>query len=220
MVQANEQGLNWGEFNPFYSNQTFKNHQPLQWFLDDQQHKVESLVKGYELFTILRNPVDRFISDLKWHIEKKPQNLKSLGFNIDDVRKDIRPFMHYVLDVLERLEPEALQTTYSRFVPFRLRRLHQKLQASRVGLTNFGYAHFIPQNYFCELGDKEIIQRYFNLDRIEELSDYLQSHGLTFISKRRENVSALHLDIPADDFERINTVLAEDIEFFNSKTSV
>lgn len=220
MVQAKEQGLKWGENNPHYANQPLKHHQPLQWFVSDRKSRARDIIDTHELFAILRDPLDRFVSDIKWHIEKRPETLQAFGYTRQELERDIRPFVHDVLDLIESLAIDEIEPIPNDLIPFRVRRRFQKRAIQKAGLRNFGYAHFLPQKLFCEYHGKEIISEYFNLTNIKVLEGYLGNRGVHFSSRQRANQSQLALELRTDEIQRIQHVYADDIRFCQSKRAV
>lgn len=220
MTQAYEQGFKWSKNNPLFVNQTFKHHQPLQWFLTDGKSSAQEIIDKHELFTILRNPLERFVSDIKWHIEKKPSTLQAFGYTKHDLESDVRPFVHDVLDVIESLEPDGMEPNLNNLIPFRVRRWFQKRVFKKARIRSFGFAHFLPQKQFCEYNGKEIISQYFDLTNLKELEDYLGKRGVHFSSQKRVNQSQLAIELREDEIQRILHVYADDIRFYQSKSAV
>ena len=122
MVQANQQGLKLGQFQPFYTNQPFKHHQPLQWFISERKTTARVIIETHELFAVLRDPLQRFISDIKWHIEKRPETHRAFGYTKEALEKDIRPFVNDVLDIIESLETDLIKPIPNGCIPFKVRR--------------------------------------------------------------------------------------------------
>lgn len=220
MVQAKEQGYKWGGNNPFYANQPFKHHQPLQWFVSDRKRHARDIIDTNELFAILRDPLDRFVSDIKWHIEKRPDTLQAFGYTKKDLERDIRPFVHDVLDLIESLAIDEIEPIPNDLIPFRVRRKFQKRAIQKAGLRNFGYAHFLPQKLFCEYHGKEIISAYFDLTNLKALEEYLGKRGVHFSSRQRANQSQLPLELGTDEIQRIQHVYAADILFYQSRRAI
>lgn len=219
MEQANEQGLRWGEKNPFYSNQPFKHHQPLQWYIPDRNNHPREIIESHELFAVLRHPVSRFTSDLRWHIERRPATLEAFGYTRQAVEKDVRPFIHDVLDLIETLDTEALNPIPNELIPFRVRRRFQKNAIRSAGLKNFGYGHFLPQRLFCEYEGEEVISHYFDLKNIEEITSFMHTRGLSFQSDKKANASKWPILLENVELERIQSIYADDIRFYESKTA-
>lgn len=80
---------------------------------------------------------------------------------------------------------------------------------SKTGLKKFGYAHFLPQHIFCEYNCEEIISRYFDLNNLSDLADYLKVRGIHFSVQKNYNSSQIDIQLNEDD-----------IRFFESKCSV
>lgn len=217
MIQANQQGLSWGEKNPFYFNQPFKHHQPLQWFIPDRENCPRALIKSHNLITVLRDPVERFISDLKWHIEKRPSTLEAFGYSRKKVREDIRPLVHDILDLVESFDPAAMKPVANEHIPFRVRRRFQKSEIRKAGLWKLGYAHFLPQHLFCEFEGEDVISRYFSIDNLAELESFLRDYGISFSSTGRSNRSQTPILLKKAELDRINSVYATDLLFYKSK---
>jgi len=220
MVQANEQGFKWGEGCPLYTNQPFKHHQPLQWFVSDRKSHAQYIIDTHELFTILRDPFDRFVSDITWHIEKRPDTLQAFGYTQHDLKRDIRPFVHDILDLIESLAIDDIEPIPHEFIPFKVRRMFQKKAIQKAGLRKFGYAHFIPQQFFCEHNGDEIISRYFSLNSLSELETYLKVRGIHFSAQKKSNRSGISIELNEAEVQRIRQVYAKDIRLFESKCSV
>lgn len=217
MEQANEQGLRWSEKNPFYSNQPFKHHQPLQWYISNRNNHPREVIESHELFAVLRHPVSRFTSDLRWHIERRPATLDAFGYTREAVEKDARPFINDVLDVIETLDTDTLKPVPNELIPFRVRRRFQKNAIRSARLKNFGYGHFLPQRLFCEYEGEEVISHYFDLENIEELAPFMHTRGLSFQSEKKANASKRPIILKNDELQRIQSVYADDIRFFKSK---
>jgi len=217
MVQANQQGLNWGEKNPFYSSQPFKHHQPLQWFMPDREKSPRALIESHDLIAVLRDPVERFISDLKWHIEKRPITLEAFEYTRKEIDDDIRPLVHDILDLVEAVDPSAIQPIPIKLIPFRIRRRFQKSAIRKAGLWKLGYAHFLPQQIFCEFEGEEIISHYFSIDNLAALESFLQDYGISFSSMNKSNRSQMPIQLEKDELERISSVYADDLLFYKSK---
>lgn len=220
IVQAKEQGFKWGENNPLYANQPFKHHQPLQWFVSDRKSNARDIIDAHELFAILRDPLDRFVSDIKWHIEKRPDTIQAFGYTKHDLERDIRPFVHDVLDLVESLAIDKIEPIPNELIPFRVKRRFQKRAIQKAGLRNFGHAHFLPQRLFCEYKGKEIISRYFDLTKLKALEDFLGKKGVHFSSQQRANQSQLALELRSDEIQRIQHVYADDIRFCQSRRAI
>jgi hypothetical protein len=220
MVQANQQGLKWGQFNPLYTNQPFKHHQPLQWFISEWKTTARVIIETHELFAVLRDPVQRFISDIKWHIEKRPETHRAFGYTREALEKDIRPFVNDVLDIIESLETDLIKPIPNGCIPFKVRRRLQKMVIQKTGLKKFGYAHFLPQHIFCEYNGEEIISRYFDLNNLSDIADYLKVRGIHFSVQKNYNSSQIDIQLNEDDIHRVLHVYAKDVRFFEAKCSV
>ena len=120
---------------------------------------------------------------------------------------------------------DSLKRSFSLFndrwklIPFRVRRRFQKSAIRKAGLWKLGYAHFLPQQIFCEFEGEEIISHYFSIDNLAALESFLQDYGISFSSTNKSNRSQMPIQLEKDELERISSVYADDLLFYKSKLS-